>query len=79
MVRIKNSLKRHKPNSESIGDKTTEIIVSDSNTTTTVSVLMKYPATAGNGDYHLEILLTLSSGAVMEFDFNKIVAKDITV
>ena len=58
-------------------DKTTEIIVAESNTTTTLSVTMKYPATAGNGRYKLECLLTLSTGAVLEFDFTRIYARDI--
>lgn len=60
-------------------DKTSEIIDSDSATTSVVTVVLKYPTTSGAGTYSLEILLTLSNGAVMEFDFNRVVARDITV
>ena len=59
-------------------DKTTEIITSESNDTTTLTILLKYPATAGVGRYSLEMLVTLNSSAVMEFDFTRLYAEDIT-
>jgi hypothetical protein len=42
-----------------------------------VTVLMSWP-TAGEGTYRLEIILTLDTGAKREFDFNRVVAKDIS-
>ena len=57
-------------------DVTSEIIVAESNTDTVCSVTMKYPATSGNGTYSLEFLLTLSTGAVLEYDFTRIYARD---
>ena len=57
-------------------DKTSEIIVNESNTDTALSLTMKYPVTAGDGRYSLEILLTLSSSAVLEFNFTRIYAGD---
>jgi hypothetical protein len=42
-----------------------------------VTANLKYPATAGAGRYSLEFVITLSSGAVMEFDFTRIYAEDI--
>ena len=58
-------------------DRTSELIASESNTTTVITVNMKYPATTGAGRYSVEFVLTLSSGAVMEFDFTRVYAKDI--
>lgn len=57
-------------------DVTSDMIVSESNTTLVVTVSLKYPGTEGR--YSLEIILTLSSGAVMEFDFTRVYAEDIT-
>ena len=37
-------------------------------------VRLKYPG--ANGTYSLRFVLTLSSGAVIEFDFKRIIAKD---
>ena len=59
-------------------DRTTEIVASESNTATVQTVNLKYPSTTGAGRYSLEFVATLSSGAVMEFDFTRIYAKDIT-
>lgn len=59
-------------------DRTTEMVASETNTTTVVTINLKYPATTGAGHYSLEILLTLNSGAVLEFDFTRVYAKDIT-
>ena len=58
-------------------DVTSEIVVSETNTTLLVSVTLKYPATSGPGNYSLEFLLTLSTGAILEVDFTRIFAKDI--
>ena len=58
-------------------DKTTEMVVSESNTTTVLTINLKYPATAGVGRYSIEMLVTLDSGAVMEFDFTRVYAEDI--
>lgn len=60
-------------------DVTSQMVASESNTTTTETINLKYPATAGAGRYSLEMLVTLDSGAVMEFDFTRIYAEDIAV
>lgn len=59
-------------------DVTTEMVSSSSLSTPVVTISLKYPATTGEGRYSLEILLTLSTGAVMEFDFTRVFAEDIT-
>ena len=59
-------------------DKTTEIVTDESSTTLVETVWLKYPATAGAGRYSLEMLVTLDSGAVMEFDFTRLYATDIS-
>ena len=59
-------------------DKTTEIIASETNTTTVLTLSLKYPTTAGVGRYSIEMIVTLSSSAVMEFDFTRLYAEDIT-
>lgn len=59
-------------------DVTSEMVVSESNTTLVETVNLKYPATTGEGVYSLEFLLTLSTGAVMEFDFTRVNAEDIS-
>lgn len=59
-------------------DVTSEMVVAETNTTTVVSVTLKYPATSGPGNYSLEFLLTLSTGTVLEVDFTRIFAKDIS-
>lgn len=53
-------------------DVTSEIVASSSLVTPVVAVSLQYPATTGDGKYSLEILLTLSTGAVMEFDFTRV-------
>ena len=58
-------------------DKTTEMVVSETNTATVLTISFKYPATAGTGRYSIEMLVTLDSGAVMEFDFTRVYAEDI--
>ena len=58
-------------------DKTSEIIVSNSVSSPVVTVSLKYPIT-GAGVYSLEFVLTLSTGAVMEFDFTRVNVEDIS-
>jgi len=58
-------------------DVTTQAVESESNTTTVETINLKYPATTGIGRYSIEMLVTLSSGAVMEFDFTRLYAEDI--
>ncbi len=43
-----------------------------------VSVSLNYPSVTGEGVYSLEFVLTLSTGAKMEFDFTRILAQDIS-
>ena len=62
---------------EAEADVTSDLIASESNTTLIVTINLKYPTTPGAGRYSLEIVLTLSSGAVMEFDFTRVYAEDI--
>jgi len=64
--------------SETGEDVTAEIVDSSSETTTVVSVALNYPAVAGAGRYSLEFVLTLNSGAIMEFDFTRVYAEDVT-
>jgi hypothetical protein len=59
-------------------DVTTEMVDSESNTSLVQTIWLKYPASSGAGRYSLEMILTLSSAAVMEFDFTRVYAKDIT-
>jgi len=59
-------------------DVTAQMVGSTSETTTVVTVPLTYPAAAGSGRYSLELVLTLSSSAVMEFDFTRVYAKDVT-
>ena len=42
-----------------------------------ITVYLKYPGTHGVGTYHLTFVLTLDSGAVMEFDFNHVVVTNV--
>ena len=58
-------------------DRTAELIDSESNTTTVVTVNMDYPSTTGIGLYSIEFVLTLSDGSVMEFDYTRVYAEDI--
>ena len=58
-------------------DVTSDLIASESNSTTVVTVNLKYPSSNGAGRYSLEFVLTLSSGATMEFDFTRVFAEDI--
>ena len=58
-------------------DRTAELIDSETNTTTVVTVNLDYPSTTGAGRYSLEFVLTYASTATDEFDFTRIYAKDI--
>ena len=58
-------------------DVTTQIIASETNTSTVLTINLKYPTTAGVGRYSIEMVVTLDSGAVMEFDFTRVYAEDI--
>jgi hypothetical protein len=57
-------------------DRTAEMVVSSFIVTPVVTVNLKYPATSGNGRYSLEFVLTLSTGAKMEFDFTRVMVRD---
>ena len=61
-------------------DRTSEMIVGTTPVTggLVVTVSLKYPATSGAGRYSLEFLLTLSTGAVLEFDYTRVSARDLT-
>ena len=63
--------------SEAGTDVTTEIVEGSSETTTVVTVELTYPPTSKQGRYSLEFVLTLASGAVMEFDFTRVYALDV--
>jgi len=56
-------------------DSTALLIASSSVSSPVVTVALKYPTTTGR--YSLEFLLTLSTGAVLEFDFTRVYAEDI--
>ena len=57
-------------------DVTTQMVISQTVASPTVTLTLTYPATAGAGRYSLEFVLTLSSAAVMEFDFTRVYAED---
>ena len=61
-------------------DRTSEMVVGTTPVTggLVVTVSLKYPATSGPGRYSLEFLLTLSTGAVLEFDYTRVSARDLT-
>lgn len=59
-------------------DKTSEIISgTPSLADNVVTVVLNYPSTSGTGTYHLTFVVTTSSGAKVEFDFNRISARDV--
>ncbi len=57
-------------------DATADLIVSSSNDTDTVSVVLQYPSSNGEGNYHIKFVLTLDNSSVREEDFDRVVAKD---
>lgn len=57
-------------------DATSELIESSTLSDTTVTIELDYPSTTGTGKYHIKFVLTLDNAAKMEFDFNRIYARD---
>ena len=55
-------------------DSTAALISAQSLVSPVVTVSLKWPTTAGR--YSLEFVLTLSTSAVMEFDFTRVYAED---
>lgn len=55
---------------------TASIVEGASNSSLVQTVTLNYPATSGR--YSLEMLMTLDNGAVMEFDFTRVYAMDIS-
>ncbi len=43
----------------------------------TVTVALDYPSTSGPGTYHLTFVVTTANGVRIEFDFNRIRARDV--
>ena len=59
-------------------DVTADLIASDSRSGTEITVNLQWPSVNGQGVYHLRFVLTLSvSAADIEYDFNRVYAKDI--
>lgn len=58
-------------------DKTSEIVNSSSLASNVVTVELDYPTTSGAGSYKLTFQVTTANGVHLEFDFNRIVAKDL--
>ncbi len=58
-------------------DATSELIHSHSRSNNVVTVNLKYPTSLGTGWYHLVFVLTLDTGTVVEFDFNRVEVKDV--
>jgi len=58
---------------------TTGIIANSSHTGWVTSVLLSYPTSSGaqTGRYHLTFKLTLSDASIKEFDFNRLLVRDI--
>lgn len=64
--------------SEDGTDKTSELINgSPSVADNVVTVDLDYPSTTGAGVYHLTFVVTTANGADIEFDFNRVYARDI--
>jgi len=56
---------------------TTDLIDSSSRSGLVITVYLDYPSENGAGRYDLKFLLTLDSGAILEFDFNRVFARDV--
>lgn len=58
-------------------DATSELVSSHSRDELYITVNLKYPSGAGFGDgrYSLQFILTLDTGAEMQFDFDRVVVK----
>jgi len=65
----------HDPDGNNV---TTELITETSVANNIVTVVMKYPATSKDGEYHLLFVVTTTLGAKIEADFNRIEAVDLT-
>ena len=53
----------------------TQIVTSSSVSSNTVTANLSFPSVAGTGWYGLTFVVTLDTGAIMEFDFNRIHAE----
>lgn len=59
-------------------DKTSELINgTPSVAANVVTVDLDYPSTTGHGVYHLTFVVTTANGVDIEFDFNRVHARDI--
>lgn len=63
---------------ESGTDVTSQIVISESNTTLVESIKFKYPAISGPGRYSVEMVVTLDTGETEEYDFTRLFALDIS-
>ena len=60
------------------GTAVTDIVVgTPSITSNVITMTLSYPSTSGVGQYHIKMLLTLSTTAVLEFVFGRVVAMDL--
>jgi hypothetical protein len=57
-------------------DATSDLVQSVDHSDETVVVTLRYPPNLGAGTYRLTFLMALSSGAVLEADFARVVAAD---
>lgn len=57
-------------------DATSELINTDDISGNIVIVNLKYPTSLGEGIYHLTFVVTTTNGSDIEFDFNRVVARD---
>lgn len=53
-----------------------QLVASSSLNGLVVTVNLTYPSTNGEGTYHLRFKITLNTGAIIEFDFNRVRVKD---
>ena len=60
------------------GTEDAELVESSSVLTPVVTATLTYPTTNGAGRDSLEFVLTLNTGAVMEFDYTRVFVKDIS-
>lgn len=57
-------------------DVTSELVSNSTKTDTVVTVVLDYPSTSGDGRYKLTFQITTANGIQLEFDFNRVQAKD---
>ena len=55
----------------------TDLVTSSSVTSNVVSVVLKWPTTNGAGLYTLRFFCTLSDGEKIEYDFGRVIARDL--